>query len=963
MRQPAASIAAAISAAFNGRALAVLALVAPLGVATPDAFAAGTPAVAQAGGKPAQTAQAGAKPASAASARPRQKTRQLARADGRPARAKLAAETPRFADGPVPASGFVTSDGGRARSPAEGGAKLVRASAGGGAAMAAGVAGFAAASGSTVANGPLPQAGGAAGAGTTARGAIGMAGGATGGIAGTAAASGAMRMAAAGGAAQAAAPAGANAGGSDLVSLNFVNADLDAVVGAIGQMTNRTFIVDPRVRGQVTLATPNPVPRAEAYRMLLSVLRLQGFSVVEDGSYAKVLPEADAKLQSGPVAGLVPGNRGDQIVTQIFRLNYESASAMVPVLRPLISPNNTITAYPSNNSLVITDYAENIRRIEKIITSVDVPAAAELEVIPLKFGLAVDMAALLTRMVDDSQRGGQTDPGQKVTIVADQRSNALLLRASSKARADSVRNLVAKLDIPSAGRGNINVVYLKNADAVKLAATLRAIINADTSGSNTNSSSGSGFLSGGSGTGGTSGTSGSGGLGGNSGSFGSSGSSSTSGFGGTGSGSSGGFLGGSSSSQSGFGASGTTGQQGGIVQADPATNTLIITAPEPVYRNLRDIIEKLDARRAQVFIEALIVEVSADKTAEMGIQWQDLSGLTGSGTNLIGGTNFGSTGTNILTAAANVASVGQGLNLGLVRGSITINGTTYTNFGVLARALETNTNANVLSTPNLLTLDNEEAKIVVGQNVPFITGQYTNASSTSSSSSTVNPFQTIERKDVGLTLHVKPAVSEGGGVRMQIHQEVSAVVSTTLSSGIITNTRQIDSSVVVDDGQIIVLGGLVQDEITDSVSKVPLLGDIPYLGALFRYSSRERKKTNLMVFLRPRIIRNLADSQSVTVDRYDYMRVRTSEQQPAPSFILPDTRGMQLPALDGSYTIKPPAMLMQPAPGDARTPESATTPQGGGANAAGQPSQRMAPGGAEPRPAPTVPANPDAPAQ
>jgi len=892
MRQHAASIAAAVSAAFNGRALAVLALVAPLGAFAPDA----TAREAHASRTPVAHPAASRTQASAHNKKAAQRAR------------KLKARAPALA----------ASDGGAVF---PGGARMVRA-------VAHGVA---AAAIVTAAGAPVGEA-----------------------VAQTRAPAQPKAQA------QSATPSQ-----TEMVSLNFVNADLDAVVGAIGQMTNRTFIVDPRVRGQITLATPNPVPRAEAYRMLLSVLRLQGFSVVEDGAYAKVLPEADAKLQSGPVTGTQPGNRGDQIVTQIFRLNYESASAMVPVLRPLISPNNTITAYPSNNSLVITDYAENIRRIERIISNVDVPASAELEVMPLKYGLAVDMAALLTRMLDDSQRGGQVDPGQKVTIMADQRSNALLMRATSKARADSVRALVTKLDIPSAGKGNINVVYLKNADATRLAQTLRSIVNADTSSSSSSSSglSGSSSFGGASGSGGGTGTSGSGGLGGASGS--SFGGASGSSFGGSGSGasgSSGGLgFGSSSSGSSGFGASSSGGSgQGGIIQADAATNTLIITAPEPIYRNLRDIIEKLDARRAQVYIEALIVEVSADRAAEFGIQWQDLSSLNSSGTNVIGGTNFGSTGTNILTAAANITSVGQGLNIGIVRGTLNIGGTTFTNLGLLARALETNTNANVLSTPNLLTLDNEEAKIVVGQNVPFVTGQYSNASSTSTSgsTSTVNPFQTIERKDVGLTLHVKPAVSEGGGVRMQIHQEVSSVVSTTLAAGIITNTRQIDSNVVVDDGQIIVLGGLVQDEINDSVSKVPLLGDIPYLGALFRYSSRKRTKTNLMVFLRPHIIRSNSDSQSVTLDRYDYMRVRTQEQQPAPSFILPDTRGMQLPALDGSYTIKPPAMLMQPAPGDARTPDAATAPNGGGASGAGQPSQKigpMPPLQSPPNPAPTQP--------
>src|SRR5581483_3742700 len=266
-----------------------------------------------------------------------------------------------------------------------------------------------------------------------------------------------------------------------------------------------------------------------------------------------------------------------------------------------------------------------------------------------------------------------------------------------------------------------------------------------------------------------------------------------------------------------------------------ANNALLIAAPEPIYNNLRAVIDKLDIRRAQVFVEALIAEVNADKAAEFGIQWQYLSNgaLNGNSTSVVGGTNFGArgSGTNIIDASANITNVGSGLNLGVVRGSVSIPGIgTITNLAFLARALETNANANILSTPTLLTLDNEEAKIVVGQNVPFITGQY----ATTGNVTGVAPFQTIERRDVGLTLRVKPQITEGGSVRLSIYQEVSRVEDTTNTAGIITNKRSLESSVVIDDSQIVVLGGLMQDSFTDSSDKVPLIGDVPVVGQLFR---------------------------------------------------------------------------------------------------------------------------------
>jgi general secretion pathway protein D len=350
-----------------------------------------------------------------------------------------------------------------------------------------------------------------------------------------------------------------------------------------------------------------------------------------------------------------------------------------------------------------------------------------------------------------------------------------------------------------------------------------------------------------------------------------------------------------------------------MILADAATNSLVISAPDVTYNALRAVIDKLDARRAQVFVEALVVEITAEKAAEFGIQWQDLRGIDRSGTNFIGGTNLGgrSTGSNIIDASANLGTLGQGLNIGLVSGTIDIPGLgVVTNLGALARALESDANANILSTPNLLTMDNEEAKIVVGQNVPFITGQYAQTGSTT----TPSPFQTIERRDVGLTLRVRPQVSEGGSVKMQIYQEISSLRPTTTAADVITDKRSIDSTVLVDDGRIIVLGGLIQDSIQVSIDKVPVLGDIPLIGHLFRSEKRNRMKTNLMVFLRPHVLRDGASSDVMTGERYDFIRQKQAEFRMQPHFALPDMQMDLLPELKNLPLTPPVSPPQTPAP-------------------------------------------------
>jgi general secretion pathway protein D len=332
----------------------------------------------------------------------------------------------------------------------------------------------------------------------------------------------------------------------------------------------------------------------------------------------------------------------------------------------------------------------------------------------------------------------------------------------------------------------------------------------------------------------------------------------------------------------------------GMIQADPATNSIIINAPDAVYNSLRAALDKLDVRRAQVYVEALIAEITADKAAEFGIQWQALGGVNRSGTTGFGGTNFGGAGQNILGIAANPASAGRGLNVGVLSGVVTLPGVgEVLNLNLLIRALESDANANILSTPTLLTLDNEEARIVIGQNVPFITGSY----AVTGAATTPTPFQTVERRDVGLTLRVRPQISEGGTVRLQIYQEVSSVVDSVLPNpaGVTTNKRAVESIVLVDDGQIVVIGGLIQDAVRDGVEKVPLLGDIPLLGGLFTYKTRSRTKTNLMVFLRPTVLRDAQRAQSLTDDRYNYILGEQTRSKPPASAPLPDMEAPKLP--------------------------------------------------------------------
>ena len=700
-------------------------------------------------------------------------------------------------------------------------------------------------------------------------------------------------------------------------ALNFVNADMESVIKAVGHYTGMTFIIDPRVKGTLTLVSEKTLTKAQAFSLLTSALRLQGYAVVTGDGYAKVVPEAEAKLQSSPTQVGIGGAKahGDQIATQVYRLQHESAANLTAVLRPLISPNNSIMADPGNNSLVITDYADNLRRLSKIIAALDAPATGDLDVIPIRNGIASDVATLVTRLMEPTAGG---DAG-RVTVLADPRTNSVIVRAPSAARANIAKSLIAKLDQPTTELGNIHVVYLKNADASKVAQTLRAIVSMDasavpvqqqgTSGGSIQSSTAGG---GAGGLGGQQGQQGSVGMGGTGNTFGQQGQATAGGAGG--------------------------GQGSGFIQADASTNSLIITAPDALYRNLRGVIDQLDVRRAQVYIEALVVEVTSNDAAEFGVQWVGLTGNENSSYRVGGLQSFSVGGnsnnlvnlalaaaTGISGSASSAASGGAsipnptGLSIGLfkqVGGALGL--------GAIAHALESTGHANILSTPNLITLDNELATIKVGQNIPIVTGSFTTGASGAS-----NPFQTVDRKDVGLLLKVRPQISEGGTIKMAIYHENSGIDnSVTSTAGIVTTVRAIESNVLADDGQIVVLGGLISDDEGENEQKVRGLGDIPVIGNLFKYRARNRGKRNLMVFLRPIVVRSKEQTETLSMDRYEFMRAAGEAAQPTDNSIL--LKNLGAPMLPGLANGQPPvgngmATLPPPAPAPAR-PGAATGP-------------------------------------
>jgi general secretion pathway protein D len=651
----------------------------------------------------------------------------------------------------------------------------------------------------------------------------------------------------------------------DNVFLSFVDTDIESVIKAIGQISNKNFLIDPRVKGTVNINTTRPVPKAMAYQILLSALRVQGFTAIESNGITSIVPELDAKTRFTP--SLANGKQETmQIATQVFVLKNESANNVITIVKPIMSANSVITAYPSNNSLIVTDYTDNLTKISKLIRSIDLEHRGENSIVQLKFASAFELSQIITKIINESTPG---DTNKRLIAIPDARTNSIVFRADNISLINRAFQIIEKLDVPTNTTGNsIHVVYLKNADATKLAATLRALMT-------------------------------------------------TKGLEGIAAGSS--NINSTLPSQNGTAidpnktvtpVSGdnsnrqtnisspfsplASSQENGMIQADIPSNSLLIAAPDHIYNKLLAVIDKLDIKRAQLYIEALIAEVSTDKASEFGVQWQELEGLNSTSNNLqaIAGTNFNKAGGNILGVAGNLKTAGAGLNIGILRGQVNIPGVgTVTNLGLLAHALESNANANILSKPNILTLDNEEAKIVIGQNLPFLTGQYAQTNGSAS----VSPFQTIERQDVGLTLKVKTQISEGNTIKLAIHQEVSSVADTVNASGVVTNKRSINTSVLVDDGSIIVLGGLIEDRVVDTVNKVPFLGDLPGVGTLFRSITRGHAKTNLMVFLRPYIMTNTDEATKISNERYKYIIQEQINVTPKQVWPLPNSRAVTLP--------------------------------------------------------------------
>ncbi len=636
------------------------------------------------------------------------------------------------------------------------------------------------------------------------------------------------------------------------VTLNFVNAEIEGVVQALSQITGKNFIIDPRVKGTVNIVSGKAIPQAQAYTLVLSALRMQGFTAVESDGIVKIVPEAEAKTMASQVLSDKSGPAGDTIVTKVFALRSASAAQLLNALKPLITPNNSITADTSSNTLVITDYASNIARLTRVIELLDVSHDEEPRVVPLKHASAIDLANMLTRVYGQASADAQ----RRLVIASDSRTNSLILKTDNAMTLAKVASMVVSLDQPTSAAGNIHVIYLRNAEAARLAQTLRSIVSGESGPlQQTTMPLGASSTS-------TSGTA--------------PGMTSTTAIGQA-------FTQLSATQSSTTLQPGGAGQAGaGFIQADIANNALIITASDVVYNNLRRVVDMLDKRRAQVHIEALIVELSSTRASEWGLQWQNIGGARGDGIAVVGGTNFSSGGANIIGLIENIAKssatgafgIPAGINVGVIKGS----SDGRPNIGVLARLLETGAKGNILSTPSLLTLDNEEARILIGQNVPLVTGSYAQTGA----AATVSPFQTFERRDIGNQLRIRPQISQGGTVKLQIFQEASSLDPSTVNSpqGPITNRRSIESSVVVDDNDIVVLGGLIQDTYGTSEEKVPLLGDLPLIGQLFRYETRTRNKTNLMVFLQPHIIRNTEENQEFTASRYEYImgeQIRTGD--------------------------------------------------------------------------------------
>ncbi len=581
------------------------------------------------------------------------------------------------------------------------------------------------------------------------------------------------------------------------VTLNFKNADIRAFIEFVSGFSGKNFLVDNRVKGKVTIISPTPISEDHAYDVFLSVLEVNGFAAVPSGSVIKIVPRAESKQKSLPILKSSKGNHNDAMVTQVIRLKYADAQQLVALIRPLISPNSHLVAYPRGNMLLLTDSASNIQRIQYILNLLDRKDAVGVQLFTLKYASADKLATTLTTLYGAAGApAAAAGRAGGVKAIAHQPGNMLIVIGAPQI-INEVAGVIEKLDIaPESDSGRLQVRYLKHANAEDVAKVLNELVGGQSS-SETNSGQRKALFTG-----------------------------------------------------------------NVKVVADKATNALLITADPSDIKSVGRIIDRLDIRRRQVLVEALIVEVSGNAIQRFGVEWMAAGG------NAVGVQNFKNLGPiskavadnanaapPVSTSAALASAAPTGLTLGIVNKALSI--------GALLHALESDNDANVLSTPNLLTMDNEEAEIVVGKNVPFLTGQNV------TQGGTANPFQTIERKDVGLTLRVTPQISDGDSVRLEIYQEISSVDGgTAAEGGIITSKRSIKTVVLANDGQMIVLGGLMRDDNASKVQRVPCIGAIPILGEPFKFTENQTTKTNLMVFLKPHIIKNGKQIEEITDHKY-----------------------------------------------------------------------------------------------
>jgi general secretion pathway protein D len=635
------------------------------------------------------------------------------------------------------------------------------------------------------------------------------------------------------------------------ITPNYKDADLGQVIEAVSQVTGKNFIVDPRVRAQVTMLSTEPMSPAAFYEAFLAILQVHGFIAVPSGSVIKIMPDATARQVPANDLPDRVSSTSDEIVTQVVQVRNVSAGQLVPILRPMMPQSAHLAAYPSANMLIISDRASNVSRIVRIVQRIDRTGDGDFEVIRLEHASASEIVRVINSLA--AAQGAEGAGGSR--IVADERTNSVLVSGEQSQRL-RYRTLITHLDTPLEAGGDTQVRYLRYADAEKLAAKLKEQSGATVA-----------------------------------------------------------AAGGQPAAQAAAAAGGI--DKSIMIWAEPETNALVITAPPKTMRSLMSVVDRLDVRRAQVIIEAMLVEVSNDASRDLGVNWI----VDGSGDNLLVGLfNQPIAGTSIADIAAGVI----GEDVGAAPGGFTLGGgrqqDSGTNFAAILRALASNGDTNVVSMPSVITLDNEEAQIKVAQEVPFITGQFTN---TGAAGGSVNPFQTVERKEVGNILKITPQITDENTILLKIEQEASGIAASAeqvSSTDLVTNKRTITTRVLVDDGGMIVLGGLIEDRLIENESRVPLLGKIPVIGALFRVRSTQKTKTNLMVFIRPRVIRTAEQAAIETNAKYNYLRNLQLERNDGKVKQMPGTKQPTLEPLEDPKAPTPPPAT-DPAPA---APESAS---------------------------------------